>query len=84
MLNKNKKVSEFPFASLRRITPEEVEAAEIAIKEQFGFVVRASCSLDLLHQRDAESFLVRSCTLVRLLRNYEPAASICLTTVSAE
>ncbi|MDZ4876973.1 MAG: hypothetical protein CLLPBCKN_006408 [Chroococcidiopsis cubana SAG 39.79] len=31
-----KKVTEFPFASARRITPQEVAAAGEAVKEQFG------------------------------------------------
>lgn len=31
-----KKVTEFPFESARRITTEEVTAARIAVKEQFG------------------------------------------------
>ena len=31
-----KKVTEFPFESARRITAIEVEAATIAVKEQFG------------------------------------------------
>lgn len=31
-----KKATEFPFASARRITPQETAAAEEAIKEQFG------------------------------------------------
>ena len=30
---------EFPFASGRRITPEEVAEAEVALREQFGIVV---------------------------------------------
>lgn len=32
----NKKITEFPFASARRITPQEVAAAEEAVREQFG------------------------------------------------
>lgn len=31
-----KKVTEFPFKSARRITPEEVSAARDAVKEQFN------------------------------------------------
>lgn len=34
-----KKVTEFPFASFRRIRAEEVNAAHTAIKEQFGLEV---------------------------------------------
>ncbi|MDV2998199.1 MAG: hypothetical protein N4J56_007904 [Chroococcidiopsis sp. SAG 2025] len=30
-----KKITEFPFASARRITPQKVAAAEKAVKEQF-------------------------------------------------
>lgn len=33
------KKTEFPFQSARRITPEEVIAAEKAVKEQFGIEV---------------------------------------------
>ena len=32
-MNKN---IEFPFANARRITPEEVNKAKVAIKQQFG------------------------------------------------
>jgi hypothetical protein len=40
-MNKN---TEFPFANARRITPEEISQAKIAIKEQFGekYAIRKS------------------------------------------
>lgn len=43
-----KKVTEFPFKSARRITPEEVSAAKKAIKEQFDIDLpeREPCSKD--------------------------------------